>query len=438
MRNPALVAVFGVLVGSFVLADDWPQFRGSDRSGISKEKGLLPAWPKDGPKLAWTFKQAGMGHSGVAVAKGVVYTLGTDMKNAKDDFIIAIDEKTGEQLWTVKLGPTMFFKGNIWGNGPRSIPAIDGNLLFALSSTGDLVCVDIAEKGKEVWRKNLVKDFNGELMTEYGFSESPLVDGDHLIVTPGGKDGTLAALDKKTGKVVWRSTEWTDLAPYSSVVAAEINGVKQYVQTGYVDEKIGGFIAGVDAKTGKLLWRESIFKHYLYALASTQIVTGNQVYVSYGGNGGGCHLFAIGKNNSVTEKFSKANLKKFANPYGGVVLIDGHIYGHNEKRGWACQSLGAGKEVWLERNDLSCSSGAITAADGNLYLFTDAGEVGLVKADPTEFKLISSFKLPQQAAFRLKVGTVGSSSKPWAHPVIANGHLYLRDHELIFRYKITK
>ena len=214
-----LAAVLALLVGSMVRADDWPQFRGADRSGVSKETGLLSVWPKAGPKLVWTFKQAGMGPSSIAVVNGVVYTLGTDMtirpkklnKNGneiqerdREEFVIAIDEKTGNQLWTVKLGLTFSEKGNNYGNGPRSTPTVDGDLLFALSSTGNLVCVDITNrnKGKAVWRKNLVKDFNGRLMTPWGYSESPLVDGDRLIVTPGGTDGTLAALDKKTGNLL--------------------------------------------------------------------------------------------------------------------------------------------------------------------------------------------------------------------------------------------
>jgi outer membrane protein assembly factor BamB len=452
-----LVAVFALLVGPFVLADDWPQFRGADRSGVSKEKGLLPAWPKGGPQLVWTFNQAGMGQSSVAVVKGVVYTLGTDMtirpkkldkdKNEtqekdREEFIIAIDENTGMQLWTVKLGPTFAEKGNIYGNGPRGTPTIDGSLLFALSSTSDLVCVDISGKvGKEVWRKNLVKDFNGRLMTEWGFSESPLVDGDRLIVTPGGKDGTLAALDKKTGKLLWRSKDWTDNAPYSSVVVAEINGVRQYIQCGYDGKEGDGHLVGVDAEKGNKLWSATLFKDFrtFFAIASPPIVVGNQVYASCGGSdGGSCHLFEIDKKGKATEKFTKGNLKKFKNSYGGVVLIDNHIYGHTDKASWGCQSLKDDGATEINRNILKCDSGGITAADGKLYLFTDDGEVGLMDADPKMSKLVSKFTLPQRSAFRVAVGAVGAQSKTWTIPVIANGHLYLRDHELIFKYKLSK
>jgi outer membrane protein assembly factor BamB len=437
-----LVAVFALLVGSVVLADDWPQFRGADRSGISKEKGLLPVWPKGGPPLAWTFKQTGMGHSSFAVVKGVVYTLGTDMNiDKREEYIFAIDESKGELLWKHKLGPTLTIKGgNTWGDGPRSTPTIDGSLLYALSSIGELVCVDIADKGKEIWRKNLVKEFRGQMMTEWGYSESPLVDGDRLVITPGGKDGTLAALDKKTGNLLWRSKTWTDKAPYSSIVAADINGTRQYIQAGFDRKNNDGNLVAVEAATGNKLWSARLFENEEFlAIGSTPIVIGNQIYVSCGGSpGGNSHLFEIDKKNKVTEKFARGNLKKFKNAYGGVVLIDGHIYGHTEKSAWGCQNLADGAIAWTNRDALSCDSGAITAAEGKLYLYSDDGEVGLMDADPKASNLVGSFTLPQRSKLRQDVGAAGSASKTWAIPVIANGNLYLRDHELIFKYKITK
>ena len=285
MKHQVAVALCAMLAVSVVRADDWPQFRGPERTGVSKETGLLKAWPKEGLKPAWTFRNAGLGFSSVAVANGVVYTLGTD-KDLKNDVIIAIDEKTGNELWTATVAPRFTFyapdgkPANPWGDGPRSTPTIDGNHLYALGGYGDLVCVDIGNKGKEVWRTHLVKDLNGEMMTKWGYSESPLVDGDMLICTPGGKDGTLAALDKKTGKPVWRSKDWTQLAPYSSVVAADIHGVRQYIQTGYTGGNDGGNVSGVDAKTGKLLWSKKYFTGDSYVIGPTPIVHGNRTSTS--------------------------------------------------------------------------------------------------------------------------------------------------------------
>jgi outer membrane protein assembly factor BamB len=432
MMHRFVLALCAVLLGSAVRADDWPQFRGPDRTGVSKEKGLLKAWPKDGLKPAWTFKNAGLGFSGVAVVKGVVYTLGTD-KDLKNDIIIAIDEKTGSELWTAPLGPRGSFKG-AYGDGPRSTPTIDGSHLYALGGYGDLVCVDISNKGKEVWRTHLKKNLGGEMMTEWGFSESPLVDGDLLICTPGGNDGTLAALDKKTGAVKWRSKEWTQSAPYSSAIAADIHGVRQYIQMGYLEGK-GCTVAGIDAKSGKLLWSKPLFTGGSYGVVPTPVVQGNLVYTT---SESGCQLFEINAKQEAAEKYKTTKLKKkVKNNHGGVVLIDGKIYGHTDPEAWICTDLKTGSDDdgfgWLERNEFKCASGAITAAEGLLYLYGDDGQVGLVQATSKEFALISKFTIPE----RSKIPPQKGGGKTWTHPVIANGVLYVRDMELIFAFKIS-
>lgn len=416
-----------------VAASDWPQWRGPDRTGVSQEKGLMKAWPKEGPKRVWTFKNAGLGFSSFAIADGKLYTLGT---RGNDEIILALDAKEGKELWIAKIGPIFTFRGNTWGDGPRSTPTVDGNLLYALGAQGDLVCVDLTKQGKEVWRKNLIADFGGVMMTTWGYSESPLIDGNLLICTPGGEGGTLVALDKKTGTVVWRSKEWTQKAPYSSSIAANIHGVRQYIQTGYSGGSTGGSVAGVDAKTGKVLWTEKISKGESYAICPTPIVKSNQVYVT-SGYGAGCHLFDIDSQQKATEKFSKKAQKNVKNTHGGVVLIDGYIYGHSESKGWLCQDFNSGEVLWSERNVLGRASGSITAAEGLLYLYSDEGEVGLVEANSQEFKLISSFTIPEKSDVPNKRPT-SRASKTWAHPVIANGHLFLRDHEFIFSYDIRK
>jgi outer membrane protein assembly factor BamB len=423
-------------------ADDWPQWRGPDRTGISKETGLLKAWPKGGPKLAWTFKNAGSGASSFAIVKNVLYTLGT---RGDSEIILALDATKGTELWDLKIGPIFNFKGNTWGVGPRSTPTVDGNYLYALGGTGNLVCVDLTKKQKQAtWSINLAKDLGGAMMEvggdDWGFSESPLIDGNLLICTPGGPQGTLAALDKTTGKVKWRSKELTNNAPYSSVIAADIHGKRQYIQMSYnnTEGKEQGVVSGVDAASGKVLWSEILFKKSSYAMAPTPVVRGNQVYVTTG-YGAGCHLFEIDANQKATEKFAKKYFSKVKNTHGGVILIGDHIYGHSEPDAWICQDFNTGNVVWTERNELNCNSGAITAADGLLYLFTDKGEVGLVEPNPSPdgFKLISSFSLPERSNIPNKDKS-SKSSKPWAHPVIANGLLYVRDHDLIFAYDVKK
>jgi outer membrane protein assembly factor BamB len=444
MKTRSLVACCCLLIGPFALADDWPQYRGPDRSGVSKEKGLLKAWPKGGPKLLWTYRDAGIGFSSMAISKGVVYTLGTDLdgKDGKtfvnDEYVIAIGEKDGKEKWRVKIAP--LFTGSGYGDGPRSTPTIDGNRLFALSGAGQFVCVDIGEK-KIVWGKHLVKDLGGVLMDRYGFSESPLVDGKLLICTPGGPKGTLAALDKTNGNIVWRSKDLVNTAPFSSAVAAEIHGVRQYIQCSY-DATLGkenAVVSGIDANTGERLWSGTIFKgtNDLRGISAAPIVAATQVYVTTDIKG--CQLFEIDKNQKATALYTKMKTtRNVRNAHGGVVLIHGKIYGHTEPGMWICQDLKTGGIEWDDNVQLKCASGAVIAADGKLLLYTDRGQVGLVDADPDPkkgFNLISSFEIPVKSnipAIRPSSG----KAQIWTHPAIANGVLYLRDHEYIFAYQI--
>lgn len=432
-RIPALVLLLAATGGAS--ADDWPQWRGPNRNGISKETGLLKSWPKGGPKLLWTFKDAGIGFSSFAVVGDKLYTLGT---RGKDEVVLALDiAKNGAELWTAKIGPISKSSGSAWGEGPRATPTLDGKLLFALGGQGDLVCLDISDAGKakEVWRKNLETDFGGEMMTEWGYSESPLVDGDLLVCTPGGDDGTIVAMKKTDGKLVWRSKQLKNKAPYSSIVAADIHGVRQYIQNSYVDETVGGYISGIAAKDGKVLWSMPTFKGHSYAVVPTPIVKDNLVYMT-SGYGAGCHCFEISKDMKATDLYSKDKWKAFKNTHGGVVLLGDHIYGHSEGIGWACQELKTGNIVWDDRNTLKTRSGAVTSAEGMLYCLTEEeGEVALVAANTKGFQPISTFKIPELSQLRGKLPT-SRSAKVWAHPVVANGRLYLRDYEFIWCYDI--
>jgi outer membrane protein assembly factor BamB len=429
-----LLGVAVALFGSLGLAADWPQFRGPNRDGVSHEKGLLKAWPKDGPKLLWTYKDAGLGFSSFAIVGDKLYTLGT---RGDDEIVLVLDANKGTELWTAKIGPIFTFKDNSWGDGPRSTPTIDGQYLYALGGQGILVCLDIAAKGKEVWRKDLRKDLGGEPMVEnynWGYSESPLVDGPLLICTPGGAQGTVAALDKKTGKVVWRSTGLTNQAPYTSPVVAEFRGVRQYIQTSYIGSTEGGVVSGFAAKDGKVLWTELLAKKSNYNLASTPLVLGDRLYISEG-SGYGCHLYEFKSSPKVKDLYSKAAQKVMKNNHGGVVLVEGHVYGFSEPGMWVCQDLDSGKAAWTERNEIGGRSGSITAADNMLYLYSDEGEIGLLAADPKEFRLSGKFTIPERSKFP---STRASSreAKVWAHPVVANSRLHLRDGELIFCYDV--
>jgi outer membrane protein assembly factor BamB len=417
---------------SIAQAADWPGWRGPDRSGASKETGLLQKWPKEGPELAWSFEDAGTGFGSFAVVGGRVYVLGArpiDAAGAKRmEQIVALDDK-GKERWKADIGPMYDFKTNQWSGGPNSTPFVDGDLIFALGSQGILVCVKAAD-GAEVWRKDLAKELGAEVSPGpggppgrgWGFSWSPLVDGDQVVCTPGGAKGLFAALDKTSGKVLWRSTGIADACTYSSPIVAEVNGVRQYValtQTGAV---------GVSAKDGSTLWEYQRDDPFPDVVCPTPVCKGDLVYLNAWG-GGGTLLRLIPDGGKFKTKVVYAN-KEIAAPHGGVVLANGFLFGNHDFRAWECLDFEKGDVKWASKpGDLS--SGSLIYADGCLYcLAADSDEAALLEASPNGYKELGRFTLPKQSAHRKKSG------KLWAHPVVSDGRLYLRDQELVFCYKV--
>lgn len=389
-------------------AADWPQWRGADRTDLSPETGLLKSWPEGGPKRVWLFENAGHGYSGPAIAKGKFFTLGTRDGN---EILLVLEANTGKELWATKIGSVL---KNRWGDGPRGTPTVDGDRVYALSGPGDLVCVNVAD-GKILWQTNLT-DLGGEV-PGWGYCESVLVDGDRVVCTPGGSRGALAALDKLTGKLIWQSAEFTDGAHYSSIMPAEINGTRQYVQ---LVEK--NFV-GISAQDGKLLWK-SDFPKGRTAVIPTPIIRGNAVYVT-AGYGAGCKMVTIGPGNTVTTVYENTVMK---NHHGGVILVGDHLYGHSDGYAWVCQDFKTGEEVWGHR---AFRKGAMAYADGRLYCLEEgSGTLVLAEASPKGWQEHGRFTLAPQTKIR------SSSGRIWTHPVISNGKLYLRDQDLIYCYDI--
>lgn len=389
-------------------AADWPQWRGPDRTDISKETGLLKTWPEGGPKRLWLFENAGLGYSGPAIAKGKLFTLGTRDGN---EMLLVLDANTGKELWTAKLGNVL---KNQWGDGPRGTPTVDGDRVYALSGPGDLVCLS-ATDGKVLWQTNLTA--LGGKVPGWGYCESVLVDGNQVVCTPGGSKGALAAFDKMTGKLNWQSAEFTDGAHYSSMMPAEINGTRQYVQ---LVEK--NFV-GISAQDGKLLWK-SAFPFGRTAVIPTPIIKGNNVYVT-AGYGAGCKLVTIEPGNEVTTVYENKVMK---NHHGGVILVGDHVYGHSDGHAWLCQDFKTGEEVWAHRD---FKKGAVGYADGMLYCLEEgSGTVVLAEASPKGWAEKGRFKLEPQSKIR------SSSGRIWTHPVICNGKLYLRDQDLIYCFDV--
>ena len=419
-----LAVILVALAVPAVHAADWPQWRGPNRDGVSTETGLLKEWPKDGPKLVWKANIDGVGYgSPVIVGEKLFISAAEDADEGQKEFAICLNIKTGEKVWKVELpnGDGGYLTG--WGSGPRSSPTAEGDAVYVLGARGDLFRLKAAD-GMKVWSVNLKKDFGGNI-PDWGYSESVLIDGDNLICKPGGSKGTLLALEKATGKKVWQSAELTDSAGYASIVPADIGGVRQYIT------QTQSAAVGVRAKDGKLLWRQHSLKRAVAVIPTPVVFDGHAFFTA--GYGAGCELFKLSSKDGLTtaEKVYSPN-KVLANQHGGMVRIGDYVYGHTDNGNkWVCieYKTDAADPVWDSKE---LDKGSLIAADGHLYCFGQSkGTCVLVEASPEKWKEKGRFDLPEKSKSPRRSGAI------WAHPVIANGKLYLRDHELLFCYDVA-
>ena len=396
------------LVALSAFGADWPQWRGDSRRDHSPDKGLLAQWPQEGPKQVWSFNNAGSGYAGFAIAKDSLFTMG--LRDGME-FLIAVNASTGKELWSSSAGQKY---PNGWGDGPRMTPTVDGDRVFAIGGQGLLICVE-AKNGKLIWSKNLVTDLGGQLQ-DWGYTESPLVVGDIVICTPGGPQGTLAGLDKSSGAVRWRTSGLTDKAQYSSPILIQHEGQPQVVQL------VMNRFFGVSPKDGSVLWKKDFPGRV--AVIPTPIYEDGIVYVT-AGYGVGCEAVRLGTNNSIAPLYSNKVMK---NHHGGVVCVDGYLYGHSDGAGWVCQELKTGKEIWSHKG---FGKGSVTYADGKLICLDERnGDVALVEASTQGWKELSRFKLAPLSSKRSSQGGI------WPHPVVVNGRLYLRDQELLHCFNV--
>lgn len=406
----AVVAVTLFPVISLGASADWPQWRGPNRDGHSADTGSLKQWPSNGPRLVWKATGLGSGYATVSVARDRIFTMG-DKEDA--NYVMAISPADGKTLWTTKVGRA---GAPGWGGfaGPRCSPTVDGNLVFAVGQYGEVVCVDAAT-GEEVWRKDYIKDFGGQL-PEWGYTGMPLADGDRVILVPGGEQGALVALNKNTGNLIWQSKELKESIHYSSPIVAQIGGVRQYVQL------TAASVAGIATADGRLLWRAA--RKGSTAVIPTAIHQEDCVYVS-SGYGTGCNLFRI---SSVDGKLSADQVyanKVMTNHHGAVVQVGDHLYGFSDNKGWTCQDFKTGEAVWQEKGKLG--KGSLVYADGLLYLRaeSDRGTVAIVEATPEGYRERGRFDPPDR-----------SDKNSWPHPVVVGGRLYLRDQDVLLCYDV--
>jgi outer membrane protein assembly factor BamB len=409
----AAVAPCILLSGICASAADWPQWRGPNRDGISKETGLLKEWPEGGPKLLWQIKNLGSGYSTPSVVGRRMYLLAN--KGLEDEFVKALDIKDGSEIWSVRVGKVGEQENQAKYPGARSTPTLEGDVLYALGSDGDLVCLETAA-GKLRWKKSLPKDFGGE-QGAWAYSESPLIDGDALVCTPGGKEATMIALNKKSGDVIWKcALPEGDDAAYSSAVVVEAGGVRQYVQL------LQKGLVGVDAKTGKLLWRFAKPISRFDANIPTPVAADGYVYTASAGTGGGAvKLTSKGGEVEAEQVYFDA---KNPTAIGGAVKIGSFLFS-TTGQAMVCLDFVTGEMKWQNRG---IGPASLCYADARLYLHGENGEVALVEPSPDEYRERGRFTPPDQPD--------RGNSKAWAYPVVANGRLYIRDLDCLWCYDI--
>lgn len=398
---------------------DWPQWRGPNRDGISQETGLLKKWPENGPKLIWQQKGIGTGYSTPAIANGRIFLVSN--KGLDNEFVQALQVNDGKQIWSTKIGKVGNPDQNPNYPAARSTPTVDGNLVYALGSDGDLACLDAAT-GNIKWQKNVRKDFGGKPGV-WAYAESPLVDGDAVVVSPGGKEATLVALNKQNGEVIWKSpVPEGDAAGYASIIIVNAAGVKQYVQF------LAKGLVGVDAKTGKFLWRYDRTAQNSMANIASPIEKDGIIYSCTHYTGGGAVKLAKDGDGVKAEEIYMQ--RKLPTAIGGAVVVGDYLYGTSREL-TLCVNFRTGENKWVHQRDVAPAS--ILYADGMLYLHGEnAGDVALVEASPDGYKQVSHFTPPDVPTDR-----GGKEKAAWQYPAVANGRLYIADWDTLWCFDIN-
>jgi len=414
-HGPALILAMCLQVAD-IHAADWPQFRGPKRDGKSPETGLLKKWPDGGPRLVRTISGVGDGFSSPSIARGKLYITG---KVGQDLRLFCFD-LSGKKIW--EQTHSRAYGGETAPHSPnpgaRGAPTIDGDMIYVLGGLGQLTAYRVGD-GRPVWTVDVVRDLGGRV-PPWGYAESVLIDGDKLIVTPGGeKKGTFAALDKKSGRVLWQSSEVTERAEYASSILVAYGNTRQIVNM-----TRGGLVA-VAPENGALLWRYN----RMAGVGTTEGTTAHcnaPVYADglvfeatgYHTRGGGAVALRETASGIKVEPVWESN--KLNSELGGYVLVDGYIY-LTAGAGWRGVELKTGTERWSGRGP---GKGSVIYADGMLYCLGENGKMGLIEANPATFNMVSLFELPQ------------GEGLSWTHPVISDGKLYLRRSDKLYVYDI--
>ena len=422
VKRSLLIVLISLGISGIASADDWPRWRGPEGDAKCKENGLLQSWPEGGPELLWEVSGLGAGYSSVSISNGKLYTMGdleVDSENAQR--VISVDLATHKILWMRKIGPIHVDDRG----GPRCIPTVDGDLVYALGTSGDLACLK-TDNGEIVWRKNLIKDFGGK-SAQWKYSESPLVDGDKVLCSPGGQDAAMVALNKKTGDLIWKAP-MPDIGKngnrdggYSSFIISNGGGMKQYVRM----TNQGLVSVSTD---GKFLWGYNRIGNSV-ATIPIPVIDGDYVFCASGYNTGAALLKLSPADGGVQmEEVYFLDGRTFQNTHGCFVEADGYIYGgsgHNQGRP-TCIEMKTGKVMWQERQP-GQGSVCVLYADGHIYFRYENNLMVLVEANPEKYTVTGSFTPPERP---------GATKQAWAHPVISDGKLYLRYADVLMVYDV--
>ena len=404
MVKSHFIIILALFAAQSPIAFDWPQWGGPDRNGVSKETGLMKQWPASGPPRVWSISNLGAGYGTVAIKGDRIFL---QSLVGRQSTVASLNRSDGKLVWSRALGQG---GNNDRGPGPRGTPTVDGDRLYVLTETGDLACLK-TQDGAPLWQRNILREFNGRNIS-WDISESPLVDGNNVIVTPGGRSAGVVALDKMSGKTVWTSKELSDEAGYASVIVADIQGVRTLMTL----TSQGG--VGIRAADGKLMWKYPRVANNTANIA-TPIFYDNKVFYTSAYDTGGVLLALTAQAGEVKAKEIYFT-REMQNHHGGVVLVDGYLYGFNNSI-LTCLEFATGKVMWRSR---SVGKGSLTYADGNLYILSENNVVGLAEATPAGYREKGRFQIADQGL------------PSWAHPVVSGGSLYIRDQRTLASYDI--
>ena len=406
MKDLLLFLICSFLFTNYIFSQEASQWRGKDRDGIYNEKGLLRSWPETGPTLLWHYDNLGEGHASASVvAHDRIFTSGMTAGKGQI-FAFTLD---GKLIWSTTYGDEWT---ESWP-GARCTPLIDNSKVYIMSSFGKIVCLS-ADKGNILWSADMMKDYDGQNIV-WGVTENLLIYGDKLICTAGGIKNNVIALNKNTGKLIWSSTGNGEKSAYCSPMLINLPAHKILVT---MTEKS---ILGLDAETGKKIWSYEQVNQYAVH-ANTPLYSNGYLYCVSGYGCGGVMLKLSADGTSVEKAWKNTDLDS---RMGGVVLLNGRIYGLGDKiKGLHCLDWKTGKELAYDK--MNGRMGSIISAEGLLYTYDESGEVALVEPTLAGFKKLSGFKVPF------------GSAQHWAHPVIENGRLYIRHGNSLMVYDIKK